>query len=96
MAVSCMLTMMVIPAEALSGSGVTTGGVVSACKVGGKKEESDIPALKGRSDPVILEPKIIHTGPPPNTADHPAPIIGAMGIGLSVAVLMVLVDEHKK
>ena len=28
--------------------------------------------------------------------DYPAPIIGAMGIGLSVAVLMVLVDRDKK
>ncbi len=32
----------------------------------------------------------------PATGDHPAPIIGAMGIGFSVAVLMVLADSRKK
>ena len=45
---------------------------------------------------LAAKPKLIHTGESPHTGDRPAPIIAAMGIGLSAAVLMVLVDEHKK
>ena len=45
---------------------------------------------------VCRTPKIIRNGEPPQTGDRPAPIIAAMGLGLSVAVLMVLVDERKK
>ena len=41
-------------------------------------------------------PKLIYSGEPPRTADYPAPIIGAMGIGLSAAILMVLSDKRKK
>jgi len=43
-----------------------------------------------------LSPPVMMDTEPPKTADHPAPIIGAMGLGLSVAVLMVLVDSRKK
>lgn len=45
---------------------------------------------------IIRHPPLIRTGEAPKTGDHPAPIIAAMGLGLSAAVLMVLVDEHKK
>lgn len=38
-------------------------------------------------------PDAVRLGEPPQTGDHPAPIIGAMGIGLSVAFLMVLADK---
>lgn len=41
-------------------------------------------------------PKMMRLTESPETGDHPAPIIGAMGLGFSVAVLMVLVDERKK
>ena len=50
----------------------------------------------GNAWDIIARPKLIALGESPRTGDHPAPIIGAMGVGLSVAVLMVLVDEHKK
>lgn len=40
--------------------------------------------------------KMIYEGESPHTGDHPAPILGAMGIGLSAAVLMVLGDKHRK
>lgn len=45
---------------------------------------------------ISASPGLISTAPSPETGDYPAPIIGAMGIGLSVAILMVLVDERKK
>ena len=45
---------------------------------------------------LTVRPKLIYAGEPPQTGDHPAPIIGAMGIGLSVAILMVLADQRKK
>lgn len=45
---------------------------------------------------IVRNPAMIYNGESPKTGDHPAPIIGAMGIGLSVAVLMVLVDERKR
>ena len=45
---------------------------------------------------LTVRPKRIYSGEPPRTADHPAPIIGAMGIGLSAAILMVLSDNRKK
>ena len=45
---------------------------------------------------LAVKPKLISSGESPRTGDRPAPIIAAMGIGLSAAVLMVLVDEHKK
>lgn len=45
---------------------------------------------------ITVRPKLIYTGEPPKTADRPAPIIGAMGIGLSAAILMVLADSRKK
>ena len=45
---------------------------------------------------IIVRPQVIRDTEIPETGDHPAPIIGAMGIGLSAAVLMVLVDERKK
>ena len=44
---------------------------------------------------MIRQPKLIYVGEQPRTADRPAPIIGAMGIGLSAAVLMVLADRRK-
>ena len=40
--------------------------------------------------------KMFYEGESPHTGDHPAPILGAMGIGLSAAVLMVLGDKHRK
>lgn len=45
---------------------------------------------------VTVRPKLIYAGEPPKTADRPAPLIGAMGIGLSAAILMVLADQRKK
>lgn len=45
---------------------------------------------------VLVQPAMIRDSVNPQTGDHPAPIIGAMGIGLSAAILMVLVDERKK
>lgn len=51
---------------------------------------------EGENWDVYRAPKVVSHGEPPRTGDHPAPIIGAMGIGLSVAVLMVLVDGRKK
>ena len=45
---------------------------------------------------VYRAPKVVKNGEIPATGDRPAPIIAAMGLGLSVAVLMVLVDEHKR
>ena len=45
---------------------------------------------------VYRAPKLISGGEPPKTGDRPTPLIGAMGIGLSVAFLMVFVDEHRK
>lgn len=45
---------------------------------------------------VAAWPKAVYTGESPRTGDRPAPILGAMGIGLSVAVLMVLAEHRKK
>ena len=45
---------------------------------------------------LAAKPKLTRLAEAPKTADRPAPIIGAMGIGLSVSVLMVLIDERKK
>lgn len=45
---------------------------------------------------VTAEPPVIRVAEIPKTGDYPAPIIGAMGIGLSVALLMVLADGRKK
>lgn len=42
-----------------------------------------------------LNPQVIRDTESPQTGDHPAPIIGAMGIGFSVAALMVLLDSRK-
>jgi len=50
----------------------------------------------GETWDIIRSPKVIYAGESPKTGDHPAPIIGAMGIGLCVAVLMVLTDSRKK
>ena len=51
---------------------------------------------EGESWDVHREPKVVRNGESPRTGDHPAPIIGAMGIGLSVACLMVLVDKYNR
>lgn len=45
---------------------------------------------------VYRAPEVVCGAESPRTGDHPAPIIGAMGIGLSVAFLMVLADKHEK
>ena len=45
---------------------------------------------------VTREVKLIFDAESPRTGDRHIPLIGAMGLGLSVAVLMVLVDQHKK
>lgn len=45
---------------------------------------------------MTIRPKLIYSGESPKTADRPAPIIGAMGLGLSAAILMVLLDGRKK
>lgn len=45
---------------------------------------------------ISIRPKVKQLGEPPKTEDHPAPIIAAMGIGLSAAVLMVMIDGRKK
>ena len=49
----------------------------------------------GRWD-ILRRPGAICDTEAPQTGDHPAPIIGAMGIGLSVAFLMVLVDKNNR
>lgn len=51
---------------------------------------------EGGSWDVVREVKAVHAGESPRTGDRHIPLIGAMGLGLSVAVLMVLVDQHKK
>lgn len=45
---------------------------------------------------VTAQPSLIADTEPPLTGDRHIPILGAMGIGLSAAVLMVLADERKK
>ena len=45
---------------------------------------------------VLREVSLIRDAEIPATGDHHAPIVAAMGIGLSVAVLMVLADQRKK
>ena len=45
---------------------------------------------------LTAKPSVISLGESPRTGDQPAPIVGAMGISFSVAMLMVLVDKHKK
>lgn len=45
---------------------------------------------------LTVNPQIGQITEPPKTADHPAPIIGAMGLGLSAAVLMVLIDRKNQ
>lgn len=45
---------------------------------------------------VAAEVKAVRDVESPQTGDRHVPLIGAMGLGLSVAVLMVLVDQHKK
>ena len=51
---------------------------------------------EGETWDVYRAPRIARSGESPKTGDHPAPIIGAMGIGLSVACLMVLVDKYNR
>lgn len=51
---------------------------------------------EGENWDVYRAPKMISRGESPKTGDRPTPLIGAMGIGLSVAFLMVFVDEHRK
>ena len=51
---------------------------------------------EGENWDVAAEVKVVRDGESPRTGDRHVPIIGAMGLGLSVAVLMVLVDQHKK
>lgn len=43
-----------------------------------------------------VTPPVIRSGESPRTADRPAPIWGAMGIGFSVTMLMILMDKGKK
>ncbi|MGM9590916.1 MAG: hypothetical protein ACI3V0_12225 [Faecousia sp.] len=45
---------------------------------------------------IVKQPSVIRLTQSPATGDHPAPIIGAMGIGFCVAALMVLIDGRKK
>ena len=51
---------------------------------------------EGENWDICRRPKVLKNEESPKTGDRPAPIVAAMGIGLSVAVLMVLVDEHKR
>ena len=51
---------------------------------------------EGENWDVYRAPKLISKGEAPKTGNRPTPLIGAMGIGLSVAFLMVFVDEHRK
>lgn len=51
---------------------------------------------EGENWDVYRRPKVVRNSEPPKTGDRPAPIIAAMALGLSIAVLMVMVDEHKK
>lgn len=51
---------------------------------------------EGENWDVCRTPDVVGNGESPKTGDHPAPIIGAMGIGLSVACLMVLVDKYNR
>ena len=45
---------------------------------------------------LTVRPSLIYDGEPPKTGDRPAPIIGAMGIGLSAAILIALADSRKR
>lgn len=45
---------------------------------------------------ILRSPQLVYTGESPRTGDRPAPIIGAMGVGLSVAFLIVLADEKRR
>jgi len=45
---------------------------------------------------LTMRPDVILLGESPRTGDRPAPIVAAMGISFSVAMLMILVDKHKK
>lgn len=51
---------------------------------------------EGENWDVAAEVKAVRDEESPRTGDRHVPIIGAMGLGLSVAILMVLVDQHKK
>lgn len=51
---------------------------------------------EGENWDVYRRPKVVRNSESPKTGDRPAPIIAAMALGLSIAVLMVIVDEHKK
>lgn len=45
---------------------------------------------------VAAEVRAVRDGEAPQTGDRHIPLIGAMGLGLSVAVLMVLVDQRNR
>ena len=49
---------------------------------------------EGESWDVYRAPKVMHSGKSPKTGDYPAPIIGAMGISLSVVGLILLADKY--
>ena len=51
---------------------------------------------EGEQWDVIRQVPLIHNGEAPLTGDRHVPLLGAMGIGFSVAVLMVLTDHRKK
>lgn len=45
---------------------------------------------------VVQEVQMIHDEESPQTGDRHVPLIGAMGLGFSAAMLMVLLDQRKK
>lgn len=51
---------------------------------------------EGEQWEVIWEVPLIREGEAPLTGDRHVPLLGAMGIGFSVALLMVLTDQRKK
>ena len=51
---------------------------------------------EGEQWDVIRQVPLTHIAEAPRTGDRHVPLLGAMGIGFSVALLMVLADQRKK
>lgn len=51
---------------------------------------------EGENWNAVVRPKLTRYGDNPRTGDHPAPIIGAMGLGFCAVAVMVLVEEKRK
>ena len=51
---------------------------------------------EGEQWDVIRQVPLTHIAEAPRTGDRHVPLLGAMGIGFSVALLMVMADQRKK